>query len=245
MSSTPADAAGRTFRPRLWPTVATLLALAVLVGLGTWQLQRLAWKEDLIARAQAQLAAPAVPLPTDNLASLDYRRVVATGSYLHDAAFAFGFLAEDGRPGGRLITPLRLVDGRVILVDRGWMPEDLLPPNVPKGLRPESMVTLEGIGRWRGDGTRAWMAPADTPDQRRWYGWNIPSIQAAVGSPIVPVELILERSEGPAGLPKAEPVSIDFPNDHLNYALTWYGLAVVLLAVYIMFSFTQVDGKQP
>jgi surfeit locus 1 family protein len=244
MSSTPADAAGGIFRPRLWPTLATLLVLVALVGLGSWQLQRLAWKEDLIAHAQAQLAAPAVALPANDLASLDYRRVTATGSYLHDSAFAFGFLAEDGKPGGRLITPLRLVDGRVILVDRGWMPEELLPPDVPNGLRPEGLVTLEGIGRWREDGARPWMTPADTPGQRRWYGWDISSIQAAVGLPIVPVELILERSEGSAGLPKAEPVSIDFPNDHLSYALTWYGLAVVLLAVYITFSFTRA-GSEP
>ena len=243
MSSTPADAS-RRFRPRLRPTLASIVALAVLVGLGTWQLQRLAWKEGLIAHAQAQLDAPAVPLPADGLADLDFRRVAATGSYLHDAAFAFGFLAEDGRPGGRLITPFQLADGRVILVDRGWMPEDLLPPNVPNGLRPEGVVTLEGIARWRGDDNRPWMTPADTPQQRRWYGWDKPSIQAATGRPIVPVVLVLERSEGPAGLPRAEPVLIDFPNDHLSYALTWYGLAVVLLVIYILFSFTTSGSEK-
>lgn len=243
MSSTPAEA-GRRFRPRLRPTLATFAALLVLVGLGTWQLQRLTWKEGLIAHAQAQLAEPPVPLPAEGLADLDFRRVAATGSYLHDAAFAFGFLAEDGRPGGRLITPFRLADGRVILVDRGWMPEDLLPPKVPRGLRPEGTVTLDGIARWRGDGKRAWMTPADTPELRRWYGWDIPAMQAATALPILPIVLVLERSEGPAGLPRAEAVSIDLPNDHLSYALTWYGLAVVLLVVYTLFSLTTSDSEQ-
>ena len=83
MSSTPADA-GRVFRPRLWPTLATLLALIVLLCLGTWQLQRLAWKQDLIAHAEAQLAAPALPLPPGDLVGPGFspgcRRSAATGT---------------------------------------------------------------------------------------------------------------------------------------------------------------------
>src|SRR5262245_52286513 len=101
MSSILAEA-GRSFRPRFWPTVLTFAGLAVLLALGTWQLQRLGWKRDLIAHATAQLAAPATPLAAADPAALDYRRVSATGRYLYDAAFGFGFSAEDGRPGSRL-----------------------------------------------------------------------------------------------------------------------------------------------
>ena len=244
MSSTPADA-DRVFRPRLWPTLATLAALIVLLCLGTWQLQRMAWKQDLIAHAEAQLAAPALPLPPGDLSGLDFRRVAVLGSYRHDLAFAFGFSAEGGRPGGRLITPFILDDERVILVDRGWIPEDLLPPDMPAGLEPQGRLALEGIARWRGDYARGWMSPADTPDLRRWYNWDLPAMSAAAGLPLEPLVLVLERSEGPEGLPKAERVSLDFPNDHLSYAVTWYGLALVLLVIYILFSSTKPGVRQP
>ena len=243
MSSTPADA-GRVFRPRLWPSVATLVGLAVLLWLGTWQLQRLEWKRGLIEHARAQLAAPPVPVPADGLADLELRRLALTGTYLHDAAFAFGFTAQDGASGSRLITPFRLDDGRVVLVDRGWLPSDLLPPHVPKGLQREGRVAVEGIGRWRGDWHRTWLTPADAPGERRWYGWDVPAMAAATGLAIELLEVVLERSEGPAGLPRAEPVSVDLPNDHLGYALTWYGLAFVLVVIYVLFSTNRSGSVQ-
>ena len=114
MSSTPADVA-RRFRLRFWPTLATLVGLAVLAALGTWQLQRLAWKQDLIDRAEAQLAAAAAPVPAGPLDGLDFRRLSAQGTYLHGAAFAFGLTAVAGEPGARLVTPLRLQDDAPIL----------------------------------------------------------------------------------------------------------------------------------
>jgi surfeit locus 1 family protein len=244
MSSTPADL-GRRFRPRLWPTVGALAGVVVLLGLGTWQLQRLAWKEALISAAQAQLAATPLALPADGLEALDFRRVGAAGTYLHDASFAFGLSASGGEPGARLITPFRLDDGRVILVDRGWLPEALLPPDVPAGLQVTGRVAVEGVARWRGDLRRTWLTPVDDPAKRRWFSWDVPAIEGALGLSIEPLELVLERSEGPAGLPKAEPVRAQFPNDHLSYALTWYGLAVVLVAVYILFSLHQPAAVEP
>jgi surfeit locus 1 family protein len=89
------------------------------------------------------------------------------------------------------------------------------------------------------------MSPADTPDLRRWYTWDLPAMSAAAGLPLEPLVLVLERSEGPEGLPKAERVSLDFPNDHLSYAVTWYGLALVLLVIYILFSSTKPGVRQP
>jgi surfeit locus 1 family protein len=243
LTATPADAglppARRRLRFRPWPTLAVLAALAVLLGLGTWQMQRLAWKTDLIAHAEAGLAAPPVTLPAagTDLAGLDFRRVAARGAYLHDAAFAFGLSASGAEPGGRLVTPLRLDDGRVVLVDRGWLPEDLLPPGVPQGLRPSGQVTLEGVARWRGGGLeRGWMLPADQPGRRRWFSWDVAAMERALGMPLLPVVLVLERSEGPAGLPQAQRVAADFRNNHLGYALTWYGLAAALLVIFVLFS---------
>jgi surfeit locus 1 family protein len=236
---TAAAAGGRRFRPRPWPTLLTLAALAVLLALGTWQLCRLAWKEDLIARAEAGLKAPAAPLPPgplDDPAALDFRRVAARGAYLHDAAFAFGLTARAGEAGARLVTPLALADGRTLLVDRGWLPSALLPPAVPDGLEPAGEVVVEGVARDRSGGGRGPFQPADDPAGRRWYAWDLPAMAAAVGRPLLPVVLVAQPGPGGGPLPHAEPVVVDYSRNHLGYALTWYGIAAGLVAVYLAFS---------
>ena len=190
MSSTPADAGRSLFRPRLWPTLATLRGSPCCWAWVPGSCSGWPGRQDLIAHAQAQLAAPAMALPADDLAALDYRRLSRTGSYLHDAAFAFGFPAEDGQPGGRLITPLRLEDGRVILVDRGWMPRGAAAAQCARrACAPTGPATLEGIGRWRADVRTSLDDARRHAGQRRWYGWDISSIQQPLGLPIVPVEL--------------------------------------------------------
>jgi surfeit locus 1 family protein len=240
MSSMPAEAGRHRLGLRFWPTLLTLVGLVVLIGLGTWQLQRLAWKEGLIARVQAQLAQPALSLaPGADLAGLDFRRVAVRGAYRHEAAFAFGLTASGNEPGAHLITPFVLEDGSIILIDRGWLPESLLPPQVPAGLQPGGTVELEGIARYRGNPDRTWLTPADQPDRRRWFGWDVPAMAQATGLPLLPLAVVLDRSEGPAGLPKVTAVRPEFRNDHLGYALTWYGLAVALLVVYVLYSFTR------
>jgi surfeit locus 1 family protein len=244
MSSTRADAGGRRFRFLLWPTVTTLLGLAVLLSLGTWQVRRLAWKEGLVADIERGLAAPSVEIgPGTDLESLDFRHVTARGAYLHDAAMAFGVEASGNEPGARLATPFRLEDGRVILVGRGWLPESLLPPRVPGGLEPRGPVTLTGIGRARVDPQANWLTPANDPARRRWFSWDVPAMARATGLPLEPFEIVLERSEGPAGLPRTMPYHPEIPNNHLSYAITWYGLAAGLLAVYLLFSFRTRDER--
>lgn len=244
MSPSPA---GRRFRLRFWPTIITMAGLLLLLGLGTWQAQRLAWKTGLIAQVEARLAEPPVPLPEPgaDLSSFDFRRVEVRGTYRHDAAFAFGLQASGNEPGARLITPLRLDDGRVLLVDRGWLPEPLLPPNVPDGLQPEDTVARTGVLRLRGEVAASWLTPTSQPDRRRWFAWDMPALENALGMSLLPAVLVLERSEGSAGLPRTGPVRVELRNDHLGYALTWYGLAVGLLVIYLLFSFTPAREGNP
>src|SRR5688572_8678430 len=96
------------FSPRLWPTLVTLLGVVLLVTLGTWQLRRLAWKEDLIAHAEAGLEAPPTVLPSESARyeALDFRHLAVRGRFLHGQAFAYGFTAVNGEPGAHLVTPL-------------------------------------------------------------------------------------------------------------------------------------------
>ena len=235
----------RRFRPQLWPTLVAIVGVTLLVTLGTWQLRRLAWKEDLIAHAQAGLSAPPAPLPAEpaDYAALDFRRVGVRGRFLHDAAFGYGLSARNGEPGGHLITPMALVDGRTLLVDRGWLPLALLPPAVPSGLEPQSEISLAGVARYRGHYERSWFQPEDDPAARRWYGWDIGGIGEAVGRPLLPLVLVAEPSAAAADLPHVEPVSVEYRNNHLGYAVTWYGLAASLIAVYAAFSLRQSEAR--
>lgn len=246
MSSTPADVGRSGFRFRPWLTLATVLALAVLVSLGTWQLQRLAWKTDLIERATERLAGPpeALPPAVDDAAALDFRRIAVRGIYLHDQSVTFGYSVQGSEPGGRLLTPLRLEDGRTLLVDRGWLPEEL-PPNVPEPPQPTGLVELSGVLRYRGAIERTWLTPEDDPAGRRWFTLDPEPIGAALGLDLMPFVLVLEASEGPAGLPRAAPVAVNFRNDHLGYALTWYGLAAGLVVIYLLVSFSRPVEQRP
>ena len=232
------------FRLRFWPTLITLVGTAVLVGLGTWQLQRLGWKEGLIAAAQARLGQPPRALTADLAPDLaDYRHVTARGHYLHDRAFAFGLAANGNEPGAVLVTPFALQDGRVILVERGWLPETLLPPRVPAGLEPAGERAITGVTRWRPQPARNFVTPADEPQRRRWFAWDVPAMAAATGLPLLPVVLTLDASDGPAGLPKPDPVTPEFRNDHLGYAITWFTLAAGLVGVYLLSSLQREDDR--
>lgn len=247
MNSAAAEGARRRrFRFQLGATLVTLAGVALLVGLGTWQLQRLSWKEGLIAAAQAQLAQPPRELTPDiPLDGTDYRHLTAHGRYLHDRSFAFGLAANGNEPGALLVTPFALDDGRVILVDRGWLPERLLPPRVPAGLQPEGERTLTGVTRWRPAPLRNFMTPADEPERRRWFAWDLAAMADAVDLPLLPVVLTLDASDGPEGqsLPKPEPVTPEFRNDHLGYAITWFSLAAGLIGVYLLSSLHREDDR--
>jgi surfeit locus 1 family protein len=230
----------RRYRFELWPAAFAVAGLALLLYLGTWQLQRLAWKQGLIAHAETRMLAPPEPLPAEpvDYPGLDFRRVVATGTYRHGDSFGFGLSAVGGRSGGRVVTPLTLGDGRTLLVDRGWVPGELLPPGLPDGLEPAGEVEVRGVARFRGgEVARGPFRPADDPAARRWYAWDVARMAEVVGAPLLPVVLTAEAAgAGSADLPRAEPVRVDLDNNHLGYAITWYGLAIVLAGTYLAFS---------
>ena len=199
MSSTPASA-GRVFRPRLWPTLATIAGLAVLLALGHLAdaAPGLEAGSDR-ACARRRSPPPAHPCRQGDLAELDFRRVTVTGHYLHDAAFAFGFSAEDGRSGQPAdhAVPARRWQGRP---GRPRLDaEDLLPPHVPGGLQP--------AGHRDAGGRRALARlvaphlahPGRRAELRRWYGWDFDEMAAATGLTLEPLVIVLERSEGDRG----------------------------------------------
>ena len=215
--------------------VLTVLGLAVLLGLGTWQLRRLAWKEDLIARADAAERAPVAPLP-DVLAeprNVEFRRVVVDCSGLASAPFVELQSIEGGQPGVRLISLCRPVGGgRPLLIDRGFVAETVSarPPEA------ESETPVRLTAQLRANPPVNGMAPA--PDGRRFYARDAAAMARTLGASgeVAPLTLFALSSSNPewaALKPSAPPAA--FSNNHLGYALTWFGLAAALAGVFVAF----------
>lgn len=245
-SASGAEPRRRRFAPGPALTLAWAAATAVLVGLGLWQLQRLAWKTELIARAAQQAAGPAAALPPGPLdpRALDFTRLAVHGRYLPGGGVALGLLTRDGQTGSRLLQPFRLDDGRVLLVDRGFVPEpllaDALGADPPQGPR-----RLEGIAR-AGVTGRSLFGPEPDRVLPRWWEPDLAAIGRHKGLAVEPVLLVLERPEpgsGPFPAPRAAPVEL--PNPHLGYALTWFGLAGVLQVFYILMGRRRAQEERP
>ena len=221
------------FRPRLWPTVLTVPALLVLLGLGTWQMQRLEWKTALIEARDAALAQPPVALTAaTSPEALRFRRGEATGTFMHSRELYLGPRTHAGQPGYHVLTPLRLADGAVLLVNRGWVPADAKDP----AKRPEGQaageVAVQGVVMALSGPNP--FTPDNDPAANRWFWIDLPAMVRAVGEPLLPMVLAADGT-APGGLPVGGQGRPELRNQHLGYALTWYGLAVALGVIYVLF----------
>lgn len=224
-----------------WPVV--LAALAVMVGLGVWQLQRLAWKQGLIARLEQRTAAAPVPLPPGLDASdpaaieaLEFRPVEVTGRYLNDRELHLLARTRDGEVGQHVVTPFRLADGRTLLIDRGWVPADAVEPAARQDGLLEGEATQVGLlrrGGWQGSD---WLRPTNKPQANQWLWLDLPAMAEAAGleRPVTGFYLSALPGQHPGRWPEGGRTRVQLKNDHLQYALTWFSLAVVLLVVFLV-----------
>jgi surfeit locus 1 family protein len=232
-----AEGAHRRFAPGLWPTLATLLGLAVLLGLGTWQLDRLEWKRALIAGREAGRAAAPEILPASSAAwsAWDFHPAIVEGAFRHDLEQLFGVAAIDGRVGHHVLTPLVRRDGAAVLVDRGWVPADRAHPAARREGLAQGPVRVTGIARYRADDRPGWFTPDNRPAARQWYWYDLSALEAAFGLELAPVVIEADATPNPGGLPQGGRTRTGLANNHLQYAITWYGLAAGLLGVWISF----------
>lgn len=234
---------GRRFRPAgfVLPLAFALPALALLIGLGTWQMQRKAWKEELIAQITARVHQPPVAfaeLEQRPAGSLEYARARVHGTFRHESE---QFLWEpDPRqgPGYHVYAPLRLDDGRYMLVNRGYVTESRKSP----ATRPEGQVTgaVEVVGLLRAPIARAMFTPDHDLRTGVWYWRDLDGMtKVALGADAgKAVRYALDAEATPAnpgGWPQGGVTRLTLPNRHLEYALTWYGLALTLVGVLAAF----------
>ena len=224
-------------RPLLGPTLFTLPAVLLMLALGIWQLERLQWKTALIAeRAERTHAAP-VPLPAagDDLAAAEYRRVALSGSFDHDRELDLAARSHLGVPGYHIVTPFRLADGRTVLVDRGWVPNNRRDPKTRAAGQLAGEVTLDGLIRV--PVAKGWLVPDNEPGHHVWFWFDLPAMarQAGIAGPLAPVFVDAAAAPIPGGYPLGGETILTLPNDHLQYAITWFALAIVLVVIYLVF----------
>lgn len=221
---------------RFWPTLFTTVMLICLCLLGNWQVERLDWKLDLTAKLEERVGLDPVSLPptVTDMNNWEYRPVKVRGYYLNMREMPMYRVGPNGRPGYDLFTPLLMKDGRTVIVDRGWVPEKLKE----KAARPQTFedndVTVIGLLRkpWK----KLWYGPDNAPEDNDWFFGDIEGMkQAQQLDNVFPMYLYANKGRSGA-YPIGGRSRLKLVNNHLDYALTWYGLAVTLLIIYVIFS---------
>ncbi|GMG81824.1 SURF1 family protein [Paralimibaculum aggregatum] len=205
-------------RRAIAPILLGVVGVAVLLGLSAWQVQRLAWKEGLIARLEARLAAAPAALPAAPDPERDaFLRVALEGRLAPGMARVLTTRRPHG-PGYRVIAPVETADGRLVLADLGYVPEAEAAGALPA---PGTPITLTGALFWAaGDA----FTPEPDAGAGLFFSREVAPLAAALGTE--PLLVVAERHSLGA-TPEAERLGVNLPNDHLGYALTWGGLALV------------------
>jgi surfeit locus 1 family protein len=239
----------RMTRSLLWATAAAAAGFVVLVGLGTWQLERRAWKAELIAARQAGFDAPAVPLPAEipDPTALEFHRVWVEGRFDHAHEMHLTSRFYRDKAGYQVVTPLILADGSAVLVNRGFVPLANKDPATRAAGQVAGAVRVEGVVRL--SAAPGAFTPANEPGSNLWFYPDVAQMAVAAGLPRVrPV--FVEAGPGtastanPGGLPIGGQTVLDLPNDHLQYAITWYSLALALAVIYGLFCRRQLSGNR-
>ncbi|WP_264212747.1 SURF1 family protein [Leisingera thetidis] len=202
--------------------------LAVLIGLGTWQLQRKAWKEGILATIEERIAGePAAGLPAQPESETDrYRPVRLQGEISADELHVLTSVKDAG-PGYRVISPFTLADGRRVLIDRGFV-----PVKHKQAERLSGPAAIEGNIHWPQE-TDSYTPEPDL-NGNIWYARDAQRMAERLGTE--PVMIVLRANpEGEAGLRPLPVSTAGISNDHLQYAITWFSLAVIWAAMTIYF----------
>jgi surfeit locus 1 family protein len=220
--------------------LAAVLGVVMLCTLGVWQLERLQWKNSLIAERKAELAAAPVALSTvlSEIGvgkTVDYRPVTLKGRFV--AGKDLRLFSTAYGPGWEIVSPFLTDDGVLVMVDRGFLPE-VSGRDVAAPAPSAEPLSLSGFAR-QPPGKKAAFAPANDANRNRWFWWDLPAMATASAGPaaqrVAPVFVQLKGTPG-GGSETLRPVvpAVALPNNHLSYALTWFGLAAALAIMAVL-----------
>lgn len=244
-----ADAAThKMIRPSLRGALIALAAFGILVALGCWQIERLHWKEQLLATLDARLNQPPADfeqLP-DPLTADEWAVVTVRGHYLPEAQVLVGPRTRDGVAGLHVFMPLELHDGRAVYINRGFVPAEGSKPTAPI-TTPDEAIALTGIIRLPAKGH---FTPANDARKDSWYWPDLATMFAqhkqGVGE-VQPVEdvYIQQTVADGEGYPMAVPATLDIPNDHRGYAIFWFSMAGLVVVFFWLVHRKRIEEKAP
>jgi len=224
----------------------TAAVVAVLAGLGVWQVERKTEKEALLAALDVKLSAPPIPLPPREAwprldrAGNEFRSVTFPAEFLHDQEARVYGAASTYRPdvsgaGYWIFTPARLLGGSLVIVNRGFVPDGRDDPRTREEGQVKGVVEMTGALRW--PEAHGAFVPKDEPEHNLWYTRDLESMAKAKGwSAVAPFYIELAAPTPPGGLPKPGVLKPTLPNNHLQYAITWFGLAAVFAIAFFFWA---------
>ena len=249
-SAAGARATRSPWRSLIGPGIVVLVGVAFLMSLGLWQMERLGWKQDLLAKVEARIHQPATSTPDEtdwgkiDFEHDEYRHVQATGAFRHDLEVqAYALIDSEpnggGGPGYWVITPLVMADGATILVNRGFVPLDKRSPTTRPQGQVDGLVTVTGL--LRTPEQAGMFTPANDAAKDTWFNRDPAAIGTAKGLlRVAPFLIDADSTPNEGGLPLGGQTRITFPNRHLEYALTWFGLAGTLLVFFLAYAWTRL-----
>ncbi len=253
MAEVPAGRAPRMGRAKTVVTwIAFFVALAILLSLGTWQVQRLYWKEALLADiAERRVAAPVPLADIEAMAArgedIEYRPVTVSGVFANNRERHF-FATWHGQTGYYIYTPLQLADGRFLFVNRGFVPFEAKEPEMRKQGQLTGEQAVTGLARARLDEKPSSIVPDNDLAKNIFYWKDLDAMASSTGiaaDRLVPFFVDAGDAPNPKGLPIGGVTQFDLPNNHLQYAVTWYGLAAALVGVALYALFRRKGDPAP
>lgn len=223
-------------RPTVAAIVTTSLAMVTLLWLGWWQMERRAWKLDILEQIQTRLVEQPVtaPLFEGSAAEYEYLRVHIEGVFDHTKEKPVYALGPGGAPGYNIYTPLKATDGRTFIINRGWVPDKLRAADTRREGQLPGLQSLTGL--LRASRSRGWFVPENDATGDRWFVPVVNELADAMDlTGVQPVFIDAGSSDIPGGWPQGGLTRVDIPNNHLEYAITWFSLALVLLVIFLVY----------
>jgi surfeit locus 1 family protein len=225
-----------SFRPLPGLTVACVLLFGLLIALGVWQLQRLQWKLALIASVERNLTAPPLTLAQALSMGTDgaqYHRVALDGRFENDKESYVFATDASGAPAYHVIVPFVTTRG-TLLVDRGIVPPWLRARAARRAGEIGGNARIVGV--WRVPDPPGLFTPAPDLANRTWYARDLAGIARADRATLAaPAVVEADSTANPGGWPKGGQTQVQFRNEHLQYAITWFALAAGLVAIYFAY----------